>query len=149
MSIIRIGTAGYTGGTIAAGDTVVGTGTVSSVQNNGSLILTNTGTLATATGGSVEVTGSLSGTGISEIGGGGTLQVDGPITQGTISFGPGAAETLIINELTSFAGTINGIRDGGTSRWKRVASAQPTPCSSPLNRALRTLLRSGCFPARG
>ncbi len=112
MSIIQIGTTGYAAGTIAAGDTVIGTGTVAPLANDGELIVSNTGTLSTTTGGSIEITGSLSGAGVSEIGGGGTLQVDGPITQGTISFGPGASESLIINELSSFAGTISGLRDG-------------------------------------
>ena len=44
MSIIQVGS-GYDGGTISAGDTVEGSGTVTPVVNDGSLIINSTDTV--------------------------------------------------------------------------------------------------------
>ncbi len=93
---VTINGSNFGGGTIEAGQTASGTGTITATTNDGLLEVTP--------GGSLEVNGSLSGSGVAEIGDGGTLQVDGGLNGGNVVFDPSAhPQTLIVGQGTSAA----------------------------------------------
>lgn len=104
----------FTAGAVAieAANTLIGAGTISAaVVNNGMIIAANA-PVALSTGGSLEITGPVSGTGVLSLASGATLQLDGSLaaTQ-TINFVRAAPETLIYG---AQSGTIsNPIRNFG------------------------------------
>ena len=83
-------------GTISGGD----------VSNDGTIL---------ATGGQLEITGDVSGSGTAEIDNDATLTLDGSFAQsGTVSFASNDQGTLVLNEPQEFDGTIAGIGFGDT-----------------------------------
>jgi T5SS/PEP-CTERM-associated repeat protein len=101
---------------VEANNTLLGDGTVvGSLVNNGTIEATNTGTLASSTGGELTIQGAISGTGTMNIEAGATLLLDGTIAAGeTINFATGGApETLILaNQGSIISPVINGFADG-------------------------------------
>jgi T5SS/PEP-CTERM-associated repeat protein len=101
-----------TGGNVAAGAilvetgrTVAGSGTLAAnLVNDGTVAATNNATLTLSTGGLLEVTGTISGTGAFDIAPGATLRLDGVLDSGqTINFLSGTAETLVLNSPSAIA----------------------------------------------
>ena len=92
-------------GTLQTGAIVVGATAVAqgdgvidaAIVNNGRVIASNTGTIANSTGGTLEVTGSITGTGTLLLASGSTLKLDiKPSAGQTVFFNDGTPETLIL-----------------------------------------------------
>jgi T5SS/PEP-CTERM-associated repeat protein len=83
---------------VEAGHELYGDGLASAaVLNNGTVIATNNGTFGASTGGKLELTGAISGTGTAELASGSTLALDSTLISGqTVLFDSGIAETLIL-----------------------------------------------------
>ncbi len=98
---------------VASGQSLIGTGTIeAAVSNDGVVGISNTGTIGTSTVGSLEITGSVSGSGTLVLGGGTLLQLDGAVTGQSIQFTTGAPEILVINTPgTTFSGPISNFQD--------------------------------------
>ena len=103
-SSVDIGTSGSAAaGTVLveSGHALLGDGViVGSVVNNGTIDVTNSGTLGVSR--ELTLDGAVSGSGTIEIASGATLQIDGALGAGqTIAFAPGAPETLILGSPAS------------------------------------------------
>lgn len=102
---VTINGSNFGGGTIEAGQTASGAGTITATTNDGLLEVTANGSL--------EITGALSGSGVAEIGDGGTLHVDGGLNGGNVVFDPSAhRQTLIVGQGTSAATLVANTGNG-------------------------------------
>ena len=98
---IDVGTSGsFVAGAVAidTGESLIGAGLVqASVVNDGEIVASNALTLAASTGGTLEITSAVSGTGAITLAPGSTLRLDGSLGAGqAVDFAPGAPETLIL-----------------------------------------------------
>ena len=93
-----------------AGDGLIAGGLV----NNGSVLAGNSDVASASTGGKLEISGSVSGTGSMTIGAGATLQLDGSVAAGqTIVFSSGTPETLVLGAPAgTIAAAISGFANG-------------------------------------
>jgi T5SS/PEP-CTERM-associated repeat protein len=83
---------------VEASHLLYGDGVVSAaVQNGGILAATNDGTFSASTGGTLDITGTITGSGTAELAAGTTLKLDGGLgSLQTVQFNSGSAETLIL-----------------------------------------------------
>jgi hypothetical protein len=107
--------------TVEAAGTLSGFGKVSALANDG---------LVTATGGTLDISGAVTGEGRLDIAAGAELEVGGAVAAGqTVSFG-GAVGVLKLDDPANFKGTITGLVSGDTIDLADVAvtgfSVSPT-----------------------
>ncbi|MDE2580414.1 MAG: Hint domain-containing protein, partial [Rhodospirillales bacterium] len=115
---VDVGTSGsFAAGAVVvdAGHMLAGDGKVSAaVVDSGELVATNSPTLSASTGGTLEIAGTVSGTGSLVMAAGASLQLDSaPAAGPTIDFTAGAPEKLIFGSgpgtiATAISGVING-----------------------------------------
>ena len=137
MSIIQVGS-GYDGGTISAGDTVEGSGTVTPVVNDGSLIINSTDTVQVSgtdsvgldVGFSIDTNGSVSDSGLLDDSG--NEVVLGDSGNGVLSVSDGGslvagstADSVVALDLgltSSGSGTLE-VSSGSTSSGSTISTA--------------------------
>jgi hypothetical protein len=102
--------------TVDAGNTMSGSGTVAAaVIDNGT---------ASALGGTLSVTGKLSGSGTAIIGDGAALNSQGSLAVANLSFAAGSqAQTLVLGTVTGDTAVIAGFRTGDTIDVQHVTAA--------------------------
>ena len=98
---------------------LVGDGLIAgSVVNNGTVLASNYYYAPNSTGGKLEITGPVAGSGVLAIASGATLQIDGSISSSqTIAFGAGSPQTLILGAPTS----TNAVQITGFSGGDKIA----------------------------
>jgi hypothetical protein len=104
-----------TGGAVnvAAGQSLIATGLIdAATANDGTVASSNAGSIAASMGGTLEITGSVSGSGTLMLGSGTTLKLDSALTGQSIVFETGAPETLVLGSAgTSFSLPIANFQD--------------------------------------
>jgi T5SS/PEP-CTERM-associated repeat protein len=100
---------------VETGHALYGDGLISAaIQNNGTVIATNNGTFSASTGGKLELTDAISGTGTAELAPSSTLTLDNKLGTGqTVVFDTGTPETLILNlPGTDLTNPLNNVATG-------------------------------------
>ena len=100
---------------VEATNNLFGDGVIdAAVVDKGSIVATNNGTFSASNGGTLEITGSVSGSGTLILAAGATLRLDGSVNVGnSVFFNNGAPEKLILDQPgTGFANSIGNLNAG-------------------------------------
>ncbi len=134
---------------IEAGHTLLGDGLVAAnVVNNGTVLAVAGGPSAT-----LEITGSLSGTGTIALAGGAAAQIDGTLGAGqTVLFSPGGGVLRLRSPSSTIASALAGLDTGdkiSSPQWTQILSVQAVGTSVAVRTKTSTVILSNVSFAPG